>query len=84
MDQTAAKNRLILAISQWRTQEESPTSEVFPHWRCGPILTRIGAYENQHLKLFDVGVAFFFWVVSGFVFPVRKQKNRKISKFQKF
>ena len=25
-----SQNRLILAISQWRTQEESPTSEVFP------------------------------------------------------
>ena len=38
MDQTAAKNRfLILAISQWRTQKESPTSGVFPYSRCGPI-----------------------------------------------
>ena len=82
MDQTARKNRLVLAISQWRTKKESPTSRVFPNWRCGPILTRIGAYENQYLKLFDVGVTFFFWVVSGFLFSVRKQKTEMFSKFQ--
>ena len=75
-----SQNHVILAISQWRTQKESPTSDIFCHWRCGPISTRIGAYENQHLKLFDVGVTFFFWVVSGFLFSVRKQKTENFLK----
>ena len=79
-----SQNRLISAISQWRTQEESPNSGFFfPNSRCGSILTRVGAYENQYPKLFDVGVTYLFWVVSVFLFSVRKQKIRKISKCQK-
>ena len=46
-----------------------PNFGSFPYWRCGPILTRIGAYVNPDLKIFDVGVPFFvrFWI-SGFLF----------------
>ena len=76
MDQTAAnQNRLVLAISQWWTQKESPTSGIFPYSRCGPILTRIGAYENWNVKLFCVGSTFFVGLVSVFLFSVRKQKT---------
>ena len=65
MDQTASKKSLDfghLPVSHWRTQKESPTSRASPNWRRGPILTRVGAFENQYLKLFDFGVTFSFWV----------------------
>ena len=44
--------------------------------RHGPILTRIGAYENQDLKLFVLVVLFFVGLVSGFLFSVQKTENR--------
>ena len=75
MDQTAAKNHSILAHLQVADQKECPTSRVFCHSRCGPIWTRIGAYENRDLKLFGVGDYFFVGLVSGFLFSVRKQKT---------
>ena len=43
-------------------------------------MTRIGAYENQHLKLFDVGVTLSIKVGSGFLFSVRKQKTENFLK----
>ena len=69
-------NHLILAISQWRTQKESPTSRGFVHWRCGPILTRIDAYENQHLGLFDHGRTKKENGVSGFLFRPEDRKRK--------
>ena len=41
-------------------QKESLTSRFPPYWRCGPISTRIGAYENQDFELFGVGMFFSF------------------------
>jgi len=50
-----SQNHVILVHLPVVDQKESPTSQVFLHWRCGPILTRIGAYENQDVELFDYG-----------------------------
>ena len=54
MDQTGAKT------ASWFLP--SPSGELkkgFVHWRCGPILTRIGAYKTKISNFFDVGVPFF-------------------------
>ena len=69
-------------VSIGSTQKESPTSGFFSNSRRGPISTRIGAHENQHLKLFDVGMTFSTEVGSDFMFSVKKQKTENFSKFQ--
>ena len=63
-----------------------PNFAIFSNSRCGPIIsisTRIGAYENQHLVLLNVDMAFSIEVGFGFLFSIRaKTENRKFSKFQ--
>ena len=41
-----SQNHVILVHLPVVDQKESPTSGIIPYSRCGPILTRIGAYEN--------------------------------------
>ena len=41
-----SQNHVILVHLPVVDQKESPTSRINPNSRCGPILTRIGAYEN--------------------------------------
>ena len=72
-----SQNHLILVHLPVVDQKESPTSEVFLHWRSGPILTRIGAYENQDLELFHYVRARKEKWVSGFLFSDRKRKQKK-------
>ena len=52
-----------------------PNFRIFSNSRCWRIWTRIGAYENQHLKLF-FGVVVIFFIEVG---SDRKQKTENIN-----
>ena len=72
-----------LTVNEVVNSKGEPNFGNFPNSRCGPISTRVGAYENQYLKLFRVGGYFFVGLVSGFLFSVQKTETFLISNRRK-
>ena len=72
MDQTATKKSLDFGHLPVANSKGEPDFRSFLHWRCGPVLTQIGAYEIKISNFFSMAVP--EKTVSGFLFSVRKQK----------